>query len=652
MSLRKKPTDNTTTELLGKCRRRCCMCFSLDRDTRQKNGQIAHIDRVSSNSSIDNLAYLCLEHHNAYDSKMSQSKNYTPHELLSYKAELENYIFTEWNKPILNSEISVDVFSGKYSHSRENASADVEIKYIGGNVLQIQGMAFWGTESEFGPNIGELDCIAVLDGNKAIFKDKFHDEEYILEVTFLGSKISISDNYIMGYYGNGVSFTGEYFKEATLTDNIPENTTKIEVMNVAVYGCFTINENKNPTIDATCDEINLVIQNSIKSTNSKVYSYKNAILLHQSQIPETLFSESSYEKLNELIKQKIHDVAHLASIHFYNNVKENKLHAIVNYNDYVLNYSAPAETVQKLSNRILNLNDLTKNESINISLNLFYLAYSQVHLDMMLEEKDYKNLHYTLDGCEKLALEIKLSCDNLPTANKSEINEFLNFWLSHCARYRAIAFNEEKEYHGAVSNIFKAIAINPFYPYTNYESLKADYSKRYAVELVPTLNQMNELFPDIDVSCEENTAIAEELWQQIEFKEVSYNYMILKGIMYDTQDDKDLINYIEQELEKLDNNSPFILITKSEIIRFLKKGTKRINEMYASRLDDAINYLRKAIALDSDFPVLYTKIGSLLLMKGANSFSPKSLKESMEMYKKGGHFLAQLGFRTRPKSSD
>lgn len=652
MSQRKKPTDNITTVLLGKCRRRCCMCFSLDRDARQKNGQIAHIDRVSSNSSIDNLAYLCLEHHNAYDSKMSQSKNYTPHELFSYKTELENYIFTEWNKPILNSEISRDVFSGKYSHSRENASADIEITYIGGNVMQVQGMAFWGTESEFGPNIGELDCIAVLDGNKATFKDKFHDEEYIFEITFLGSKIFISDNNIMGYYGNGVCFTGEYYKETTSTTDIQENPSKIEVMNVAVYGCYSINENKKPIIDTTCDEINLVIQNSVKSTNSKVYSYKNAILLHQAQIPETLFSESSYEKLNELIKQKIHDVAHLASIHFYNNQKENKLHAIVNYNDYVLSYSAPAETVQKISNRILNLNSLTRNESINISLNLFYLAYSQVHLDMMLEEKDYKNLHYTLDGCEKLALEIKLSGEHLPTEYKLELNEFLNFWLSHCARYRSIAFRDDKEYHGAVSSIFKAITLNPFYPYTNYASLKADYSKRYAVELVPTLNEMNVLFPEIDVSSEENTAIAEELWQQIEFKEVSYNYLILKEIMYDTQDDKDLINYIEHELEKLDNNSPFILITKSEIIRFLKKGTKKINGIYESRLDDAINYLRTAIALDSDFPVLYTKTGSLLLMKGAHSFSPKSLKESAEMYKKGAHFLAQLGFRIRPKSSN
>lgn len=651
MSHRKQPTDVVQAELLTKCRRRCCMCYSLDRDNRQKKGQVAHIDRDSSNSSIENLAYLCLDHHNDYDSKMSQSKNYTPHELLSYKAELENYIFTEWNKPILNSEISVDVFSGRYSHSRENASADIEIKYIGGNVLQIQGMAFWGTEGEFGPNIGELDCIAVLDGNKAVFKDKFHDEEYVFEVTFLGSKISISDNNILGYYGNGVCFSGEYYKDATLTNNTQNNTEKIEVMNVAVYGCFIINENKKPTIDSTCDEINLVIQNSIKSANSKVYSYKNAILLHQAHIPETLFSESSYEKLNELIKQKIHDVAHLASIHFYSNEKDSKLHAIVNYNDYVLNYSAPAETVQKLSNRILNLNSLTRNESINISLNLFYLVYSQVHLDMMLEEKDYKNLHYTLDGCEKLALEVKLSCENLPIEYKLEMNEFLNFWLSHCERYRAVTLKNQKEYHGAVSCIFKAISFNPFYPYVNYSSLKADYSKRYAVELVPGFNEMQELFPEIDVTAEENLAVAAELSQQIEFKEVSYNYMILKDIMYENQDDQDLINYIEKELDRLDNNSPFILITKSEIIRFLKKGKKRINAMYASRLDDTIEYLRKAITLDSDLPVLYTKIGSLLLMKGIHMSSPKSINEGIEMYKKGAHFLVQLGFRMRPKST-
>lgn len=214
MTERVKPKQDVINELLDKCRRRCCMCFSLQRDARLKQGQIAHIDRIKSNSSLDNLAFLCLEHHDDYDTKRSQSKNYTPIELSKYKEELEKYIFDEWNKPLLNSDFKVDVFSGKYSHSRKNATADLNIKYVGANILKVQGMSFHGTENEYGPNMGEVDCIAIIEDNKATFREKYHDgEEYLLEITFLGSKIVVEDNYIMGYYGNGVCFTGEYYKE-------------------------------------------------------------------------------------------------------------------------------------------------------------------------------------------------------------------------------------------------------------------------------------------------------------------------------------------------------------------------------------------------------------------------------------------------------
>jgi Txe/YoeB family toxin of Txe-Axe toxin-antitoxin module len=652
MSQRKTPTDAVLTELLSKCRRRCCMCYSLDRDARQKNGQVAHIDRDSSNSAIENLAYLCLDHHNAYDSRMSQSKNYTPGELFSYKSELEHYISAEWNKPVLSNEITVDIFSGKYSHSIDNASADIEIKYVGGNILQIEGMAFYGTNREGGPNMGNLDCVAEIVGTKAIFRDKFYDDEYVFEITFLGSKISVSDNYIMGYYGNGVCFSGEYFK-VTQSETVEKETqTAIEVMNVAVYGCFTVKGDRKIVTDSVSEEINSIVQVSINNTNSKIYSYKNAILLHYAQISEEFFSALDYEKLNQQIKLKVHDLGHIASIHFFNNEVEHKLHVVVNYNENVLNYSEPSESAQSLGNLILNSNSLTRSELVNICLNLFYLVYSQVHLDIMLEEKDYKNLHYTLDGCQKLAMEIKSTSVHLEADKKLQIEEFLNFWLSHCERYRAITLAIEKEYQGAVSSIIKAISYNPFYPYKNYESLKADYNKRYAVDLVPELNNYKELFPEIDVTAEENLAIAEELWQQIEFKEVSYNYMILKDIMCETQNDKALIAFIEQELTKLDDNSPFILVTKSEIVRFLKKGWRRVNKIYYSRMDETIGYLKKAAELDPDFPVLYTKIGSLLIMKGAHSFlfGAKSSWEGAQMYNKGSHFLAQLGFRMRPKS--
>ena len=92
MIQRKKTPPNVETEILKKCRRRCAFCFGLHQDTSIKEGQIAHLDKNPSNYNIDNLAFLCLKHHNQYDSTTSQSKNLTMLEAKEYRKELELWI--------------------------------------------------------------------------------------------------------------------------------------------------------------------------------------------------------------------------------------------------------------------------------------------------------------------------------------------------------------------------------------------------------------------------------------------------------------------------------------------------------------------------------------------------------------------------------
>lgn len=85
---RKRVRPQVESEVLVESRRRCALCFGLEQDSRRKSGQIAHVDRDSRNDAKQNLAYLCLEHHNEYDSIQSQGKSFTPAELAQYRAEL------------------------------------------------------------------------------------------------------------------------------------------------------------------------------------------------------------------------------------------------------------------------------------------------------------------------------------------------------------------------------------------------------------------------------------------------------------------------------------------------------------------------------------------------------------------------------------
>lgn len=88
MSKRKTPSPDTQAEVLIQSARRCCICFGLHTDFTTKAGQIAHLDGNSANSEIKNLAWLCLPHHDQYDTKTRQSKGLTVREVKKYRASL------------------------------------------------------------------------------------------------------------------------------------------------------------------------------------------------------------------------------------------------------------------------------------------------------------------------------------------------------------------------------------------------------------------------------------------------------------------------------------------------------------------------------------------------------------------------------------
>jgi hypothetical protein len=73
-------------------RRRCCICFGLNADLELKQGQIAHLDHNNTNFDMDNVAFLCLPHHDQYDSTTSQSKGLREGEVKRFRQELYDRI--------------------------------------------------------------------------------------------------------------------------------------------------------------------------------------------------------------------------------------------------------------------------------------------------------------------------------------------------------------------------------------------------------------------------------------------------------------------------------------------------------------------------------------------------------------------------------
>ncbi|MBA3007707.1 MAG: hypothetical protein KJ900_04280 [Proteobacteria bacterium] len=72
------------------------MCYGLNRDDSIKKGQIAHLDGNRDNNEPANLAFLCFDHHEEYDSTTSQSKGLQRAEVEQYREELQRH-FGSWS---------------------------------------------------------------------------------------------------------------------------------------------------------------------------------------------------------------------------------------------------------------------------------------------------------------------------------------------------------------------------------------------------------------------------------------------------------------------------------------------------------------------------------------------------------------------------
>jgi len=88
MGQRKEIPNDIQVRVLTSSRRRCALCVGVNRNEDERLGQIAHLNGDNSDNRFDNLVWLCLEHHNQFDSRTSQTKNYMAKEVKEYRDDL------------------------------------------------------------------------------------------------------------------------------------------------------------------------------------------------------------------------------------------------------------------------------------------------------------------------------------------------------------------------------------------------------------------------------------------------------------------------------------------------------------------------------------------------------------------------------------
>ncbi|MFZ4740908.1 MAG: hypothetical protein ACOYLE_07060 [Bacteroidales bacterium] len=415
-------------------------------------------------------------------------------------------------------------------------------------------------------------------------------------------------------------------------------------INIALYGCFSVKENEYLTIDIDSENLNEKIKIVTEKVTDNLFSYRNNLIkTNNIIIPKFIPIVLGHNGLNKFIKRRVDAKKHLATLHFIKDINKQNVSVIINYDKDNLTNTNPIVNAEQLINNLSSDNDLNCSKTIELSVKIYLLLFGQSLTDLMLNGKDLSNIHYILDDTEKLITEIRNDTSNFSETHKKEVEHFLNFWTSYIQRYKAILLIEQKQFVGAVQHIVKSIKFNPYFPYDSYVSLKHDFTKKYGIALASTLNETNKIL-ETNIDDKATDKVKAELMKQVQFAETSFNYEIIKGILQN-DNSKEIGDLLISEIDKLDKSNPFILLTKNEVIKYIKKGTEKFNEIYVDRFDECINILRETIKFDSEFPLLNTKLGMMIMMKGMHYKNEQLIEEGAIIYKKGIHFMVELGFK-------
>lgn len=86
---RKPPPERVADSIMLACLRRCCVCWGLDgTDVAENQLQIAHLDGDPSNTTWNNLAALCVPHHDELDVVSRQTRRLSPGEVRLHRERL------------------------------------------------------------------------------------------------------------------------------------------------------------------------------------------------------------------------------------------------------------------------------------------------------------------------------------------------------------------------------------------------------------------------------------------------------------------------------------------------------------------------------------------------------------------------------------
>lgn len=419
---------------------------------------------------------------------------------------------------------------------------------------------------------------------------------------------------------------------------------------VSVYETFLVDSMDEVYVNTNTEVLNDVILDVYNRIGSKLFSHSAPFIFFRLERTPKFYYYLKGKSIGRYILKQIEKQNRLATLYFLIEKETQQVTPVLNFDRTILTNTQLVDTATGILNTITSDKSLSKRDVIEITTKIYFLLFSQIANHVLLDSKEYAKVHYILDESDSLLNQIKDDISLKGIANNNGISELLIFWKSYIERYRSTVFIQQKEYLGALKHLFNSIRLNPHFPYKDYISLKQDYTKKYALELLPELDITSSEMK-LETNSEENNRIAEALAKQVEYFDIAFSYYMIREIT-DGDSSAEMMNAIKKELQTLSNTSPFISLTKCEILKYIPKGDKMFNALYVDRIPECQKLLQEVLDADNDFPLIHTKLGTLLMIKGVVYDNMQLIDEGMEEWKKGMHFFSKVGIDIKRKGKN
>ncbi|KLE09893.1 hypothetical protein O8C97_04925 [Aliarcobacter butzleri] len=190
-----------------------------------------------------------------------------------------------------------------------------------------------------------------------------------------------------------------------------------------------------------------------------------------------------------------------------------------------------------------------------------------------------------------------------------------------------------QDYNSAVKNLIACLQLTPYFPYDNYEEFVKDFKAYCHVSLKKSLEKLKSK-PEYSYILEKDedfNLYTDKLSSN--YLEINPPYLIIKELISEDKLNNETYILIENRFNEILELNNIFKFYFADIIKYLPKGTEKINDMYLDRVDELKALLENFMKLDSNMnDIISQKLIALYLFK--QTYEEKEYhKEIMELLK-------------------